>query len=112
MIIICLHHNLLLFLVMEQKKELLTKVLEKLKWYRNMSEDLLFLVNSSCCTEELMDSIITKVNITIKSVKKQTDKKALRKWLTAVQKIMQREEEEKLSIWELDSEFDKILNSI
>ena len=112
MIIICLYYNLLLFLVMEQKKELIIKVLEKLKWYRNMSEELLILVNSSYCTEELIDSIINKVNAAIKSAKKDADKNALRKWLTAIQKIRQREEEEQMSAEELDAELDKLLDSI
>ena len=112
MIIIYLYHNLLFFLVMEQKKELIVKVLKKLKWYRNMSEELLILVNSSYCTEELIDSIINKVNTAIKNSKKDADKNALRKWLTAIQKIRQREEKEQMSTEELDAEFDKLLDSI
>lgn len=112
MIIICLHHNLLFFLLMEQKKELLIKVLEKLKWYRKMSENLLFLINSSYCTEELIDSIINKINLAIKSAKKNIDKNVLKKWLTAIQQIRQREDEEKMRDGELDAEFEKILHSI
>lgn len=97
---------------MDQKKQLLIKLLEKLKWYRNMSEDLLILVNSSYCTPELIDSIMNKINTAIRTAKKDADKKALRKWLTAIQKIRQREYEQELSSEELEAEFDKLLESI
>lgn len=97
---------------MEQKKELIIRVLEKLKWYRDKAEDLIILLKSSYCTEELIDSIINKVNAAIKTAKKDADKNALRKWIAAIQKIRQREEQEEMSDEELDAEFDKLLNSI
>ena len=97
---------------MEQKKELIIRVLEKLKWYRDKAEDLIILLKSTYCTEELIDSIINKINAAIKTVKKDADKNALRKWIAAIQKIRQREEQEEMSDEELDAEFDKLLDSI
>ena len=97
---------------MEQKKQLILMVLEKLKWYRDKAEDLKILVESSYCTEELIDAIINRINAAIKIAKKDSDKNALRKWLTAIQKIRQREEEEEMSDEELEAEFDKLLDSI
>ena len=97
---------------MVQKKELIVKLLEKLKWHRNMSENLIILVNSSYCTQELIDSIMNKINVAIKMAKKDADKNALKKWLTLIQKIRQKEEEQGLSPENLESEFDKLLKSI
>lgn len=97
---------------MVQKKELIVKVLEKLKWHRNMAANLLILVNSSYCTQELIDSIMNKINAAIKMAKKDADKNALRKWLTIIQKIKQKEKEQELSPENLEAEFDKLLKSI
>ena len=97
---------------MEKKKQLILIVLERLKWYRNIAEDLIILLESSYCTEELIDSIINRINVAIKIVKKESDKNALRKWIEAIQKIRQREKTEEMTEEEIEEEFDKLLDSI
>ena len=97
---------------MEQKKQLILTVLERLKWYRDKAEDLIILLWSSYCTEELIDSIINRINAAIKIAKKDSDKNILRKWLTAIQKIRQREEEEEISDEELEAVLDSLLDNI
>lgn len=97
---------------MEQKKQLIIKVLQRLKWYRNMAENLIILLRSSYCTDELIESIINKINSAIKTIKSDSDKNALKKWLAAIQKIRQREETEEMTEEEIEEEFDKLLDSI
>lgn len=97
---------------MEEKKQLLIMVLERLKWYRNMAENLIILLRSSYCTEDLINSIIKKINAAIKATKKVEDKNALRKWIEAIQKIKQREEHEEMPDEELDAELDSLLETI
>ena len=97
---------------MEQTKQLIIKVLQRLKWYRNIAEDLIILLESSYCTEKLIDTIINKINVAIKTVKNNSDKNALRKWIEAIQKIRQREEQEEITDEELDEELDSLLDNI
>lgn len=97
---------------MEQKKQIIIKVLERLKWYRDKAEDIIILLKSSYCTEELIDSVINRINVAIKTVEKDKDKNALRKWIEAIQKIRQREEQEEMSDEELDAELDSLLDNI
>lgn len=97
---------------MEQKKQLIIKVLQRLKWHRNMAEDLIILIESSYCTKELIDSITNKINAAIKTVKNNSDKNALRKWIEVIQKIKQKEESEEMTDEELDAELDNVLNTI
>lgn len=97
---------------MEQKKQLILMVLKRLKWYRDKAEDLKILVESSYCTEELIDAIINRINAAIKIAKKGEDKNTLRKWIEAIQKIKQREEREEMSDEELDAELDSLLEII
>lgn len=77
-----------------------------------MANDLIILLESSYCTEELIDSIINKLYATIKAAKKNSDKNVLRKWIEAIQKIKQREEREEMSDGELDKELDNLLETI
>ena len=93
---------------MNQKKELVTKVLEKLEWYREMAPDLLVIVKSSYCTDELLNSLINMLNKSIKTVKKTDEKKILEKSLQQIQKIKQMEENEKISDEDLDALLDDV----
>ena len=72
---------------MNQKKELVIKVLENLQWHRDMTQDLLVIVNSSYCSDEILNSIIKLVNKAIKSVKENDDKLLLEKSLQQLKKI-------------------------
>lgn len=93
---------------MDQKKELVIKVLEKLEWYREMAPDLLVIVKSSYCTDEILNSLINMLNKAIKTIKKDDDKKILEKSLQQIQKIRHMEENEKMS----DEDLDALLHDI
>lgn len=93
---------------MDQKKELVIRVLEKLEWYREIAPDLLVIVKSSYCTDEILNSLINMLNKAIKTIKKDDDKKILEKSLQQIQKIRHMEENEKMS----DEDLDALLHDI
>lgn len=93
---------------MDQKKELVIKVLERLQWHRTMAQDLSVIVKSSYCTDEILDSLISLINKAIKTVKKNDEKTILEKSLTQIQKIRQIEENTKISDEDLDALLDNI----
>ena len=93
---------------MDQKKQLVIKVLEKLEWYWDIASDLLVIVKSSYCTDELLNSLINLVNKAIKTTKKSDEKMILERSLQQIQKIKQIEENTKMS----DEDLDVLLDSI
>ena len=93
---------------MNQKKELVIKVLEKLQWHRDMAQDLLVIVKSSYCSDEILNSIIIEVNKAIKTVKENDDKLLLEKSLQLLKKIQILEKNIKIS----GEDLDKILDDI
>lgn len=93
---------------MDQKKQLVIKVLEKLEWHWDMASDLLVIVKSSYCTDELLNSLISLVNKAIKTAKKDEEKSVLERSLQQIQKIKQMEENTKMS----DEDLDALLASI
>ena len=97
---------------MEQKKQLLIKVIEKIKPYRNKSEEVLDLLNNWNYNENLIDEIIKRLSKAIKKCRKQGEMNSLRKWLEAVKKIRELEEQDKISDEELDSQLDALLELI
>jgi hypothetical protein len=64
---------------MEKKKELIIKVLTKMKPYRNLAEGILALVESSYMDEKTIDGIIHIMNQSIKSIKKENEKELMQK---------------------------------
>lgn len=93
---------------MEKKKQLLIKVLTKLKPYRNLAEGFLALIESEYCTNEIMDKLTLALQDAITSVKSAKEKSRFKKSLQAVKKIREQEEqEEKIS----DEELDKLLDT-
>lgn len=93
---------------MEQKKKLVIKVLERLLWHRDIAQDLLVIIKSSYCTEEILDSLINLVSKAVKTVKWDEDKKLLEKSIQQIKKIQQMKENEKM----LDEDLDKSLDFI
>lgn len=93
---------------MEKKKELIIKVLTKMKPYRNLAEGILALVESNYMDEKTIDGIIHIMNQSIKSIKKENEKELMQKWIEKIQKIKLMEEGEKIS----EEELDKILFDI
>lgn len=64
---------------MEQKKQLLIKVLTKLQPYWNLAEGILALLKSEYIDEKTIESIIHMINQTIKITKKTQNKSMLEK---------------------------------
>ena len=64
---------------MEIKKQLLIKVLTKLKPYRNLAEGILALIESSYVDNQTIDGIIRLINQSMKRVKKARQKVAMQK---------------------------------
>jgi hypothetical protein len=64
---------------MEKKKELIIKVLTKMKPYRNLAEGILALVESSYMDEKTIDGILHIMNQSIKSIKKENEKELMQK---------------------------------
>ena len=93
---------------MEQKKKLVIKVLERLLWHRDIAQDLLVIIKSSYCTEEILDSLINLVSKAVKTEKWDEDKKLLEKSIQQIKKIQQMKENEKM----LDEDLDKSLDFI
>lgn len=87
---------------MEQKKQLLIKVLEKLKPYWDLAEGILALIESTYADEKLFDWIIHVINTSIKTVKNKTNRQKMQKWLEKIQEIKAMEDAEKS--WERDVE--------
>ncbi|MCX6824179.1 MAG: hypothetical protein NT085_03555 [candidate division SR1 bacterium] len=79
---------------MEQKKQLLIKVLKKLQPYRNLAEGILALVESSYVDEKTIDGIVHILAISIKNVKDTGDKKKMMKGLDVMKKIKTLEDQE------------------
>ncbi len=94
---------------MEIKKQLLIKVLTKLKPYRDLAEGILALVESSYVDNQAIDGIIRLINQSIKTVKKEREKGVMQKWLELVQRIKDMEEKENQIS---DKELDKLLADI
>lgn len=88
---------------MDQKKEIVIKILERLQWYRDMAADLLVIVESSYCTDETLDSLINIMDKSMKTVKKWNEKKIMEKSLLKIQHIRQMEKNEKMSDEDLDA---------
>jgi len=82
---------------MEQKKELIIKVLTKLKPYRNLAEGILALIESSYCDEKTIDGLLKLINTSIKQTKNKKDKSHMQKGLELIQKIQSQEQMEKES---------------
>ncbi|MBO4517202.1 hypothetical protein J5751_07455 [bacterium] len=64
---------------MEQKKQLITKVIEKIKPYWSKAVDILKLLNNKTCDEKTIDEIIKRISNAIKKCKKQNNIESLKK---------------------------------
>ncbi len=93
---------------MEQKKLLILKVLEKLRWHRDLAEDLIILVESSYCTDSVLDSLINLIYKSMKTIQKGNEKEFVQRSLEKIQKIRQIEKETEMSDEELDVLLDNI----
>lgn len=97
---------------MEKKKQIVLHILNELKWYWDKAEELINMVNSTYCTNEVLDSLIDFIDEGIKSTKKDIQKRALEKTMLRLKKIKELEEKERCSDEELDRMLDEILDTI
>ncbi|MEI6671938.1 MAG: hypothetical protein WCL02_00815 [bacterium] len=93
---------------MEQKKQLLIKILTKLIPYRDLAEGILALVQSDYIDNKTIDTIIQLINQSIKNVKKEQKKVILQKGLEKIQTIKHMEDDEKMS----EADLNKLLADI
>jgi len=77
---------------MEQKKQLLIKVLTKLKSYRDLAEGILALINKWFYSEEMINKILLIINDTIKETKSEKHKNAFQKAAEIIKKIKEKEQ--------------------
>lgn len=93
---------------MNEKKELLIKVVTKLQPHWDMADGILALLKSSYITQETIDGLIKAISVWIKNSKSDINKNVLIKWLEKVQKIKELEKTEDIS----EEELDKLLENI
>jgi hypothetical protein len=80
---------------MEKKKQLLIKVLTKLKPYRSLAEAFIVLIKSEYCTHKTINGLIGLLYDSLKMMKTEKNKEVFQKGLQQIQKIRQQEEQEK-----------------
>ena len=79
---------------MEQKKQLLIKVLTKLQPYWNLAEGILALVESQYCDEKMIDGIANLIAQSINKTKDEKQKAKFKKSMEVIKKIQQKEMKE------------------
>jgi len=88
---------------MNQKKELLIQILNKLKPHRDLADGILALVESGYADEKSIDGVIHVIANSIKTLKNDEQKTILQKGLEKIQQIRSMEEDGKMSEEELDA---------
>lgn len=95
---------------MEQKKELLIKVLKKLQPQRDMAEGFLALIESEYITDNIMNMLISTLQESIEAIKGDSEKEKFKKGLKLIRKIKNQEEQEEKKM--TDEDLDKILETM
>ncbi len=95
-------------LSMEQKKELIIRVLSQLKPYWDLAEGILALIDSWYADDQTIDGLIHIISNSIKKIKNESEKTALQKWLEKIQQIKMLEEDQKIN----EEDLDKLLADI
>ena len=78
------------------KKEYLQKILTQLEPIRDLAKWLQILVAEWNLWDDVLDVLINAVQWAVSTAKSDLDKKKLQKWLDALQKMKQMEEESKM----------------
>jgi len=94
------------------KKEYLKKILVQLEPIRDLAKWLEVLVDEWNLWDDLLDVIIESVQWAINSAKSELDKGKLQKWLDALQKMKQMEEESRLQDEKDLEELEKMIDSL
>ena len=93
------------------KKEYLLKILTQLEPIRDLANWLKTLVNEWNLWDDVLDVLINSVQWAVSTAKSELDKQKLQKWLGALQKMMQMEEESKMQDEKDLKELDDLIDS-
>lgn len=93
------------------KKEYLKKILTQLEPIRNLARWLNLLVEEGNLWDDVLDVLINAVQWAINTAKTDLDKNKLQKWLDALQKMKQMEEDSKLQDERDLEELDKLIDN-
>ena len=93
------------------KKEYLQKVLTQLEPIRDLAKWLKILVEEWDLWDDVLDILINAVQWAVNTAKSDLDKKKLQKWLDALQKMKQMEEESRMQDEKDLVELDNLLDS-
>lgn len=93
------------------KKEYLLKILIQLEPIRDLAKWLKILVEQWNLWDDILEVLINAVQWAVSTAKSEVDKKKLQKWLDALNKMKQMEEESKLQDEKDLEELDKLIDS-
>ena len=93
------------------KKEYLQKILTQLEPIRDLAKWLKILVDEWNLGDDILDILINAVQWAINTAKSELDKQKLQKWLEAMQKMKQMEEESKMQDEKDLEELDNLIDS-
>ena len=91
------------------KKEYLQKILVQLEPIRDLAKWLKLLIDQWNLWDDVLDVLINAVQWAVSTAKSELDKKKLQKWLDALQKMKQMEEESRMQDEKDLAELDKML---
>lgn len=94
-----------------QKKEYLIKILTQLEPVWELAEWLKVLVEEWDLSDEFMDSLMETIRTWIHSANSEIAKAKMEKWLNALEKMRQMEEESHMHDEEELAELDKLIDS-
>jgi DNA-binding FrmR family transcriptional regulator len=94
------------------KKEYLLKVLAQLEPIRDLAKWLRVLVDEWNLWDDVLNALINAVQWAVNTAKSELDKQKLQKWLDALQKMKEMEEESKMQDEKDLEELDKMLENI
>ena len=94
------------------KKEYLQKILTQLEPIRDLAKWLKILVELWNLGDDILDILINAVQWAVSTAKSDLDKQKLQKWLDALQKMKQMEEESRMQDEKDLAELDRILENI
>ena len=94
------------------KKEYLQKILTQLEPIRDLAKWLKILVDEWNLGDDILEILINAVQWAINTAKSELDKQKLQKWLDALNKMKEMEEESKMQDEKDLEELDKMLENI
>lgn len=94
------------------KKEYLQKILTQLEPIRDLAPGLKILVYEWNLGDDILDILINAVQWAINTAKSELDKQKLQKWLDALNKMKEMEEESKMQDEKDLEELDEMLENI